>query len=65
MLLGENLVKPFFGWGKTDPAVVAAGEEKFHKAAKVLDGWLQGRKWVAGDTLTLADFAVGRAAEPH
>ena len=30
-----------------------------HCSAAVLDGALPGRKWLLGDTLTIADFAVG------
>ncbi len=60
ILLTENLVKPILlGSGEPDAAQVAKGTEMFHRAAAVLDGQLKGRKWVVGDTLTLADFALG------
>jgi glutathione S-transferase len=32
---------------------------RFHRAAKVLDGQLRNRKFVTGDTLTVADFSLG------
>jgi glutathione S-transferase len=59
-LLLENFVKPvLIGGGEPDPALVAQGTERFHRAAEVLDGQLKTRKYVTGDTLTLADFALG------
>ena len=59
-LLLENFVKPvLMGAGAPDAAVVAKGIEQFHRAAAVLDGQLRGRKYVTGETLTLADFALG------
>jgi glutathione S-transferase len=30
-----------------------------HRAAKVLDDQLRGRKFITGETLTLADFSIG------
>ncbi|HLH91893.1 MAG TPA: glutathione S-transferase family protein [Xanthobacteraceae bacterium] len=59
-LLLENFVKPvLLGGGDPDPAEVAKGTERFHRAAAVLDGQLKGRKYVTGAALTLADFALG------
>jgi glutathione S-transferase len=59
-LLLENFVKPvLMGAGGPDAAVVAKGTEQFHRAAAVLDGQLKGRKYVIGEALTLADFALG------
>jgi glutathione S-transferase len=45
--------------GEPDPAQVAKGNEMFNRAAAVLEGQLKGRKFVTGDALTLADFALG------
>ena len=59
ILLFENLVKARFNMGEPDAAQIAKGTEMFHRAAKVLDGQLKSRKFVTGDTLTLADFALG------
>jgi glutathione S-transferase len=61
ILAFENAVKAFFGLGAPDPARVAEGETKFHFAARILDGRLQGREFVAGDKLSLADFSLGAA----
>src|SRR5262249_15997785 len=55
-----NLVKSvILKSGEPDQAQLATGAELFHRAAKVLDGQLQRNKYVAGDRLTLADFAIG------
>jgi glutathione S-transferase len=56
----EYLVKPaLLGIHEQDAAALAKGTESFNRAATVLDGQLKGRKYVTGDTLTLADFALG------
>jgi glutathione S-transferase len=56
----EHVVKPVvLKSGEPDQAAIAKGTELFERAAKVLDGQLKGKKFVAGDTLTLADFALG------
>ena len=49
------------GGGEPDQAALAKGAELFHRAAKVLDGQLAGKKFITGDTLTLADFSLGAA----
>ncbi|MGH6845161.1 MAG: glutathione S-transferase family protein [Methylocella sp.] len=60
IILFEYVVKPFImKAGEPDLAAVARGTELFHRAAKVLDGQLRNRKFVTGDTLTLADFSLG------
>jgi glutathione S-transferase len=56
----EHLVKPaLLGINEPDAAALAKGTESFNRAATVLDGQLKGREYVTGDTLTLADFALG------
>jgi glutathione S-transferase len=56
----EHLVKPIvLKSGEPDQAAIAKGVENFHRAAKVLDDQLRGRKFVTGETLTLADFSIG------
>jgi glutathione S-transferase len=60
LLLTENFVKPkVLGIAETDAAAVAKGTEQFNRAATVLDARLKTRKFITGDTLTLADFAIG------
>jgi len=35
------------------------GEENFARFAEVLDTSLKGRKWLVGETPTIAEFAIG------
>jgi glutathione S-transferase len=59
-LLLENFIKPnFLGVPERDEPAVAKATECLHRAAAVLDGQLKGKKYVIGDALTLADFALG------
>ena len=46
------------GLGAPDPLEIARGEALLPVAALVLDRHLAGKKWIAQDRLTLADFAV-------
>ena len=55
----ERVVKKLLGQGDADPAVVAKGEQEFRRVGGILNGALKGRKWLAGNDLTLADFSVG------
>jgi glutathione S-transferase len=58
--LREYVVKPFiFKSGEPDLDAVARGTDVFHRLAKVLDDQLRNKKFVTGDTLTLADFSLG------
>jgi glutathione S-transferase len=60
ILLVENFVKPvLLAAGEPDAAQVVKGTEMFHRAAAVLEGQLKGRKFVTGEALTIADFALG------
>jgi glutathione S-transferase len=55
----ERLVKKAIGQGDADPAEIMKGELRFHRFARVLDGYLEGREWLCGDGVTLADYSVG------
>jgi glutathione S-transferase len=58
--LREYVVKPLiFKSGEPDLDAVARGTDVFHRVANVLDGQLRNKKFVTGDTLTLADFSLG------
>jgi len=57
----ENLIKPAIGMGAADPAAVEGAMHMFAAAAAVLDAHLAQRRFLLGDTLTVADFAVGAA----
>jgi glutathione S-transferase len=57
----EYVVKPLM-LGITDgpdKAALARSEEQFHRSATVLNAHLKGRSFVAGDALSIADFALG------
>ena len=41
-----------------DPAEIARGEVALPQAARILDQHLAGKRWIAQDRLTLADFAI-------
>jgi glutathione S-transferase len=60
IFLFENVVKPtVLKTGGSDPAAIAKGAELFQRAAQVLDGQLEGKRFVTGDALTVADFSLG------
>jgi glutathione S-transferase len=58
-LMFERLLKRVFGMGEPDAALVAKGEEEVRRFGGVLDGWLAERRYLCGESLTLADFSVG------
>jgi glutathione S-transferase len=56
----ERVVKPaILGIHEIDEAAIAKGTESFNRAAGVLNHVLEGREYVTGDTLTVADFSLG------
>ncbi|HEY1962578.1 MAG TPA: glutathione S-transferase family protein [Rhizomicrobium sp.] len=55
----ENYVKKLFGRGDPAPAEIARGNEQIARNAPVLDAQLQKHRYVAGDTLTVADISLG------
>jgi glutathione S-transferase len=57
----ERVVKTLFQRGDADPAEIAKGEAQFARVGAVLDGVLAKSRYVAGDSLTVADFAIGSA----
>jgi glutathione S-transferase len=66
-LVFERFVKGLFGGGGPDPVEVEKGLKQFNFASSVLDAHLKGRRFVCGDTLSVADFAIGASltvAEP-
>lgn len=63
----ENMFKKIFMGQDADPAALAAGEREWKTFAPILNAQLEGKKWILGDELTLADFSVGACfsyAEP-
>jgi glutathione S-transferase len=59
ILIFETLVKKLLAIGEPDPAELAKGQERFKAVAGVLDGHLQDRKYITGDSVTVADFSIG------
>lgn len=57
----EHVIRPMFGLGPPDPAAVETATGDFRKYARVLDDHLQGRAYLLGDALSVADFAVAAA----
>jgi glutathione S-transferase len=56
----EYVVKPFvLKSGEPDMAAIAKGTEAFHRFGKVLNDQLKDKRYVTGDTLTVADFSLG------
>ncbi|MDO9359136.1 MAG: glutathione S-transferase family protein [Polaromonas sp.] len=54
----EHIIKSRFGIGPPDAAEVASATEGFKRFAAVLEAHLRGRRYLAGDALSVADFAV-------
>ena len=57
----QHLIKPKFGLGEPDAKAVEEATGFFKQFAQVLNDHLRGRKYLLGDTLTIADFSVGVA----
>ncbi len=64
VFLIENCVKPLLG-GAPDAQVLAAQAAQFHKLAGILDARLAGRRWLTGDSPTIADIAVAAPMHLH
>jgi glutathione S-transferase len=56
--LSERLIKKVLNRGPVDQAVVAKADEAYGKEATMLDAHLSRQKYLVGDALTIADFAV-------
>ena len=54
----QHIIKPAFGMGGPDPAVVEEATGFVKKFAALLNDHLSGRDYLVGDGLTVADFAV-------
>lgn len=55
----ENVFKPFVLKQEPNAAEVEKGIKAFHEFAPVLNGQLEGNKFILGNELSLADFSVG------
>ena len=54
----EHLIKPVLGLGAADPAALEQATGAFRRSAAVLDAHLRDHDHVAGDDITVADFAL-------
>ena len=57
----ERVVKPLFGRGEASETEIKRGEELLARLCPVLEGALQRTRYVAGDSLTVADISLGAA----
>jgi glutathione S-transferase len=64
MVVFERASRGVLGLGPGDPTFIARGEQNFSRFAAVLNRSLTGRRWLLGDRLTIADFAVGKLWPP-
>ncbi len=60
----QHIIKPMFGLGAPDAAALEKANVGFRRYGAVLNDHLKGRQYLAGDTLTIADFAVA-VTLPH
>jgi glutathione S-transferase len=58
MLYFQHIIKPLFFGGSPEPAAVEEATGNFRRFAAVLNEHLRGRRYILGDTLTIADFAT-------
>jgi glutathione S-transferase len=54
----EYIIKPRFNIGPVDEAEVKNAQATFRTYGAMLNEHLKSRRWLAGDTLTIADFSV-------
>ena len=57
----ERVVKPLFGLGETSQSEIERGTQLLERVGNVLDGELKKHRYVAGETLTVADLSIGAA----
>jgi len=54
----EKLIKPMMGMGDPDPRKLDEALTNLHRFGAVLDKRLEGKKYVVGDALTIADLTL-------
>jgi glutathione S-transferase len=57
-LLREKMEKRLTGGGSPDHAVMRAGREALRRHLRLMEEMLGARDWLAGDTLSIGDFAA-------
>ncbi|HEY0063537.1 MAG TPA: glutathione S-transferase family protein [Telluria sp.] len=58
VLTFENIWKGMMGRGEADPRELARGERDLLQFGAVIDAQLEGRQWITGQSVTLADLAL-------
>ncbi|KAF2649755.1 hypothetical protein K491DRAFT_697851 [Lophiostoma macrostomum CBS 122681] len=61
----ENVVKPDLMNVPTDEKAIETESTNFHKLAGILDTQLAKTKWLTGDDVTIADFAIAAPMHLH
>ena len=61
----ENVAKPLLFGAQPDAAVIEKEAPNWHRLAGILDGRLAKSKWLAGDSVTIADIAVAAPMHAH
>jgi glutathione S-transferase len=54
----QRYLKPRFNLGEPDPALLAQAESNYRRFAPILETQLDGRRFVTGEEVTLADYAL-------
>ncbi len=57
-LVFERMFKKLARIGEPDPAAIERGTNNFHRFASVLNGHLEGRDYIVGKSITLADLSI-------
>ena len=57
--LFENVLKKIFNIGEPNQSVLEEAEQNFKRFATILETQLEGRDFILGNKVTLADFSVG------
>lgn len=55
----QYIIKPRFRLGNADPDEVQRATDAWRRCAAILDNHLRSRRWLVGDSITVADFALG------
>lgn len=58
ILCFEHVIRNHFGLGDPDPDLTANALRQFRRFAAILDEHLDSRRWLVGETLSIADFAM-------
>jgi len=51
----EKLIKPKVGWGDADEGKLAEADKFLRQQLQIVEGWLDGREWLANDAFSIAE----------